>query len=160
MCRWWHIARPKAVMAGARGSVFTRQRLREQAKTPTGERCKSGSTIRQAVSQRGCLQESRHHPAPDHIRSHTLHRRTSALDAPLYFRFPMAMKVAVCTHRNLAPAGALECRFGRITGLEEMGATEIVAHKLHPLDPMFFLHGRSEERRVGKECRSRWSPYH
>ena len=23
-----------------------------------------------------------------------------------------------------------------------------------------FLHRRSEERRVGKECRSRWSPYH
>ena len=23
-----------------------------------------------------------------------------------------------------------------------------------------FTHGRSEERRVGKECRSRWSPYH
>ena len=24
-----------------------------------------------------------------------------------------------------------------------------------------FMHGnRSEERRVGKECRSRWSPYH
>ena len=23
-----------------------------------------------------------------------------------------------------------------------------------------FLHARSEERRVGKECRSRWSPYH
>src|SRR5260221_12945619 len=23
-----------------------------------------------------------------------------------------------------------------------------------------FAHGRSEERRVGKECRSRWSPYH
>ena len=22
------------------------------------------------------------------------------------------------------------------------------------------LKGRSEERRVGKECRSRWSPYH
>ena len=22
------------------------------------------------------------------------------------------------------------------------------------------LYGRSEERRVGKECRSRWSPYH
>src|SRR3989338_7137497 len=30
--------------------------------------------------------------------------------------------------------------------------------------PVFFLHVfyklRSEERRVGKECRSRWSPYH
>ena len=24
----------------------------------------------------------------------------------------------------------------------------------------FFHAGRSEERRVGKECRSRWSPYH
>ena len=23
-----------------------------------------------------------------------------------------------------------------------------------------FWNGRSEERRVGKECRSRWSPYH
>src|SRR2546425_12875130 len=29
-------------------------------------------------------------------------------------------------------------------------------------EPEFFadLNGRSEERRVGKECRSRWSPYH
>ena len=28
---------------------------------------------------------------------------------------------------------------------------------MHPNDPNG---GRSEERRVGKECRSRWSPYH
>ena len=32
-------------------------------------------------------------------------------------------------------------------------------------DSKFIMHGavkyaRSEERRVGKECRSRWSPYH
>ena len=25
---------------------------------------------------------------------------------------------------------------------------------------VFMLYTRSEERRVGKECRSRWSPYH
>ena len=25
---------------------------------------------------------------------------------------------------------------------------------------VLFFGGRSEERRVGKECRSRWSPYH
>ena len=25
---------------------------------------------------------------------------------------------------------------------------------------LFFFDDRSEERRVGKECRSRWSPYH
>ena len=30
---------------------------------------------------------------------------------------------------------------------------------LRPL-PGNSLNGRSEERRVGKECRSRWSPYH
>src|SRR5947209_19483353 len=28
------------------------------------------------------------------------------------------------------------------------------------LVPLFILTFRSEERRVGKECRSRWSPYH
>ena len=27
-------------------------------------------------------------------------------------------------------------------------------------ETMFFCRYRSEERRVGKECRSRWSPYH
>ena len=27
-------------------------------------------------------------------------------------------------------------------------------------DTGFITHVRSEERRVGKECRSRWSPYH
>src|SRR2546429_7427732 len=29
-----------------------------------------------------------------------------------------------------------------------------------PLDDERLAHMRSEERRVGKECRSRWSPYH
>ena len=28
------------------------------------------------------------------------------------------------------------------------------------LPQLKYLFGRSEERRVGKECRSRWSPYH
>ena len=27
-------------------------------------------------------------------------------------------------------------------------------------EPKLYLTCRSEERRVGKECRSRWSPYH
>src|SRR5688572_30952469 len=29
-----------------------------------------------------------------------------------------------------------------------------------PLGPMIPVSPRSEERRVGKECRSRWAPYH
>ena len=30
----------------------------------------------------------------------------------------------------------------------------------NPLVGEVVIGGRSEERRVGKECRSRWSPYH
>ena len=40
-------------------------------------------------------------------------------------------------------------------------------HGIHAIDDGHFeienvvnYEGRSEERRVGKECRSRWSPYH
>ena len=29
-----------------------------------------------------------------------------------------------------------------------------------PTNSLLLLKNRSEERRVGKECRSRWSPYH
>ena len=37
---------------------------------------------------------------------------------------------------------------------------ESVRHKLGMRKTKLFLFIRSEERRVGKECRSRWSPYH
>src|SRR2546427_11024140 len=33
-------------------------------------------------------------------------------------------------------------------------------NRLNPLSGLTNLFSRSEERRVGKECRSRWSPYH
>src|SRR3712207_8596932 len=37
------------------------------------------------------------------------------------------------------------------------GYTIMMAYSAHATNPIF---ARSEERRVGKECRSRWSPYH
>src|SRR3712207_1434305 len=38
---------------------------------------------------------------------------------------------------------------------------DITSLLLHVIfDARFLLRQRSEERRVGKECRSRWSPYH
>ena len=39
---------------------------------------------------------------------------------------------------------------------------EILDAALHEVGGkgLFFSNRRSEERRVGKECRSRWSPYH
>ena len=40
----------------------------------------------------------------------------------------------------------------------------ILKHQIYIYCPANFVTGgtelRSEERRVGKECRSRWSPYH
>src|SRR5256885_16943944 len=36
----------------------------------------------------------------------------------------------------------------------------IAADSSQKMEPLRIGAGRSEERRVGKECRSRWSPYH
>ena len=39
-------------------------------------------------------------------------------------------------------------------------AGELTSTVFHIAARTIATHGRSEERRVGKECRSRWSPYH
>ena len=61
-------------------------------------------------------------------------------------------------------------RFGKM--YEKMSAVEEEANQLYdqleeqylmkhkPQNPSSTMEMRSEERRVGKECRSRWSPYH
>ena len=46
-------------------------------------------------------------------------------------------------------------RFGDLQGSLRGLGTGLLAARLKHLE-----HERSEERRVGKECRSRWSPYH
>src|SRR2546422_1173148 len=43
---------------------------------------------------------------------------------------------------------------------ETSGHTQAVAEVRVDCDGDAVLYVRSEERRVGKECRSRWSPYH
>src|SRR2546425_11330821 len=47
------------------------------------------------------------------------------------------------------------------TGSQVLGRAQATAAQVTglPLDKVV-VHNRSEERRVGKECRSRWSPYH
>ena len=46
-----------------------------------------------------------------------------------------------------------------VLGVTAFGLTLPATRFIIPyFDPVFI--GRSEERRVGKECRSRWSPYH
>ena len=45
-----------------------------------------------------------------------------------------------------------------VTGASGCGKTTVM-RLVNGLCPQIYG-GRSEERRVGKECRSRWSPYH
>src|SRR5687767_906555 len=58
------------------------------------------------------------------------------------------------------PAGEVEtfAAAGEVERVDAPMATEDIAHLLFRLAGGCV--GRSEERRVGKECRSRWSPYH
>ena len=58
----------------------------------------------------------------------------------------------------------------RLKALQEKLAAQTLAVREHKLPVIVLVEGwgtsgkgslvRSEERRVGKECRSRWSPYH
>src|SRR5687768_18202920 len=51
---------------------------------------------------------------------------------------------------------AIVDRFNIIPADSEIGVDPVIDRRRHYVDPS----GRSEERRVGKECRSRWSAYH
>src|SRR2546426_10363084 len=49
----------------------------------------------------------------------------------------------------------------RVQAYVLLGVLEYIAHRDSSATALAFRHAlRSEERRVGKECRSRWSPYH
>ena len=48
---------------------------------------------------------------------------------------------------------------GKMTACIKLECPDLITLKCDP-DYALELRDRSEERRVGKECRSRWSPYH
>ena len=64
----------------------------------------------------------------------------------------------------LYPFSALLARMKYITRWSLMHSTRAESLSEHTCDTALLAHMlcliRSEERRVGKECRSRWSPYH
>src|SRR5256885_12846467 len=60
----------------------------------------------------------------------------------------------------LASRNALPPDFARIIKLIEDGRIDTRPWITHRADFDEMIGARSEERRVGKECRSRWSPYH
>src|SRR6266511_1044696 len=87
--------------------------------------------------------------------SHELH---SVVDAP---RFP-PRKIwlrSPATKSDTGEADDVSCRCGEREKLRTVATDENGRMRLLDGQRMDFVL-RSEERRVGKECRSRWSPYH
>src|SRR3989475_7400449 len=77
-------------------------------------------------------------------------------------RFDCDWSSDVCSSDLGQPQLALDARFA-----SQASRTAHIAELLETAGEHVALHGtqhwldtRSEERRVGKECRSRWSPYH
>ena len=57
----------------------------------------------------------------------------------------------------------LKDRFEKLDAIAQLNQIKVLnAMQKHQIAEMHLggTTGRSEERRVGKECRSRWSPYH
>src|SRR2546429_6599643 len=75
-------------------------------------------------------------------------------------------RTALTGRHPLPEVGALVATFARwgiddrvqVVAYDQGGAVAFAARLWWLL--RWLGHGRSEERRVGKECRSRWSPYH
>ena len=59
---------------------------------------------------------------------------------------------------KIVVAEALSPRDGKF--IERLGSYNPMVSKDHAERLVLDVERRSEERRVGKECRSRWSPYH
>ena len=61
---------------------------------------------------------------------------------------------------NLSSAAQASVSLKALAGTEKIGIQEAYAQSKLAITMWSFWLARSEERRVGKECRSRWSPYH
>ena len=74
----------------------------------------------------------------------------------------MPWMVAKMTNSStIVPHNTLQLTSHTVTRLKNRWLAEnAFQRRVHKMINADLLRGRSEERRVGKECRSRWSPYH
>src|SRR5712664_1951923 len=85
------------------------------------------------------------------------------LMTPLRLRMIEDMRIRNLSQRTQTTYVEQVARFARHFGKspELLGPAEIRSWRLHLAEnKRLAAKMRSEERRVGKECRSRWSPYH
>jgi hypothetical protein len=77
---------------------------------------------------------------------------------------PVAAEWAARMTRNYDELATIEPVFGQLRNLMDLCVIAALMEKEGMRETagcdLPVLYGRSEERRVGKECRSRWSPYH
>src|SRR5258707_10896204 len=93
-------------------------------------------------------------------RRHTRYWRDWSSDVCSFF-FKQKTAYEILAGRSREPV--IERQFDDHLARRGRGNTDgVFAYKRQPADEGFdfALIERSEERRVGKECRSRWSPYH
>ena len=80
----------------------------------------------------------------------------SVLKNILFFSLPYLFSYFLQTLYGMADLFII----GQFEGVAATTAVSIGSQVMHMLTVMIVGLARSEERRVGKECRSRWSPYH
>jgi glutaminyl-tRNA synthetase len=99
--------------------------------------------------------------AQNHPKREELGTREIPFGREIYIERTDFMEEAPRKFFRLKPDGEVRLRFGYIIRCDEVVKDddgEII--ELHCSYDPDTRSGRSEERRVGKECRSRWSPYH
>ena len=69
-----------------------------------------------------------------------------------------AANLTVCEPSLKAVAGVYEHSYPPVVAV--LVIPDVIFEPLSIVIPIVLESTRSEERRVGKECRSRWSPYH
>ena len=65
-----------------------------------------------------------------------------------------------CIYRLVGRNGAGKTTLLNILSNYDKNYTGVISIDGEKMNKVDYLDMRSEERRVGKECRSRWSPYH
>src|SRR5256885_9114707 len=71
-----------------------------------------------------------------------------------------ALPISLCGADRGFVAVVAERRAGGKVNSQTMASRQVEEDRREPALPVRMALLRSEERRVGKECRSRWSPYH
>src|SRR5256885_11979055 len=68
--------------------------------------------------------------------------------------------IAALGKKHIRCSKVQEVRWGSVTKIQLPSGGEVSLYQPKHPSPLARTSNRSEERRVGKECRSRWSPYH